>query len=468
VKEQLSYLEYVKMERSLVVMRNQAARYFCRRASIQVPLKPLRTSQCRNFTTTPITVSFLQQSSLHQVLCDNHNPNDVAVVGQKDIDSPQVSITFGELESRSRRLATSLLENGVKPRDRVGVMMTKGLDVYVCCVAIARVGAIYIPLFTAFGPDAAKIRVESARAKVIITESQHREKFKGCKLDRVFTLTPNSYMSELEPGDIDLADAQRSFPELPLQDHFMDLNVNDIVAMIFTSGTTGNPKGVPLPYRCLQSFETYLRDGLGVRKEDVENVENRTQYWNVADPGWAYGLYYNIYGTMATGTPSYFLSSPFNPEHALQFMRQHKITHLAAAPTFYRAIKTYVGNDSETVKGINLKNASSAGEPLTPAVTEWFNDLFGLRILDHYGQSESGMMCINHQAGERKRDTVPQASMGIPLKGINLALLNSNNEEIKDPGEVGDLAVDIQRSPLFWFSHYWNSEKNGRTKGKDY
>ena len=157
------------------------------------------------------------------------------------------------------------------------------------------------------------------------------------------------------------------------------------IALIFTSGTTGSPKGVPLPLSSLESIEVYMREGLG--------VGHAARFWNAADAGWAYGLYYNVYGTLLLGHTAHLLPGAFCPLTTIDFMARHRITHLAAAPTVYRALRAA----GEIVPGsLALQAASSAGDPLPPAVSAWFERDFGIPILDHYGQSESGMMCLHH------------------------------------------------------------------------
>src|SRR5690606_31506273 len=142
-----------------------------------------------------------------------------------------------------------------------------------------------------------------------------------------------------------------------------------------TSGTTGKPKGVPVPARALAAFHSYLRYGLDVSGDDV--------FWNAADPGWAYGLYYGIVGPMVAGRRTLLFAGGFTPESTVAVMRELGVTNFAGAPTMYRAL-----SKSGLVRDISLRRASSAGEPLTPDVVAWAQEALGVEVRDHYGQTE--------------------------------------------------------------------------------
>jgi acetyl-CoA synthetase len=102
-----------------------------------------------------------------------------------------------------------------------------------------------------------------------------------------------------------------------------------MMILLFTSGTTGNPKGVPIPVKCLASFEAYMRFGLDVRSDDV--------FWNMADPGWAYGLYDNLLGPLLLGKTVHFYGGAFSPEDVYKIMHKWQVTNFASAPTAYRS-----------------------------------------------------------------------------------------------------------------------------------
>ena len=380
---------------------------------------------------------------LHELLCDRHDPTAAALVFQ-DGDAPPRPVTYGELADRSRRLAKSLRDMGVARGDRVGVMLPKIPELYVVAVALARLGACYLPLFTAFGPGAVQDRVEASGLKVLITTQEHRHKF--CAVDRGRAVVTVTGASGVEAADRDFGGCEAGAVLSP-GEHATSSAGDELLALLFTSGTTGNPKGVPVPARALLNFAIYLREGLGVHRDAV--------FWNVADPGWAYGLYYNVYGPLYMGHTAHALNAPFSPQATIDFMAERGVTHFAAAPTVYRGLRAAAPQVDPAM--FRLQAASSAGEPLPVAVGRWFESRFGVPIFDHYGQTENGMTCVHHHVGPRARDRAraPDMSMGVPLRGFDLAVLGDDGVEVANDGVMGHLAIDVGESPGFWFPGYW-------------
>lgn len=356
------------------------------------------------------------EANAAELLADRHDPASVAFT-QVDVDdqgSLQLTeLTFGELTDRSRRLATALADRGIGRGDAVGVLMGKRLELVVALLAIARLGAVYIPLFTAFATPAIEMRVRGGKARLVITEPSQADKV--ADIDDVATIVAGDEFDALVAGSPPLPEAVAVGGDGPL-------------VLIFTSGTTGNPKGVPVPVRALASFEAYLTYGLDVAADDV--------FWNAADPGWAYGLYYGILGPLAAGRANLLLHAGFSPEVTCTVLGELGVTNFAAAPTVYRSLS----NDPR-VTGYALRRASSAGEPLTPDVVEWAREALGCEVRDHYGQTEHGMFINNHWHEALRRPIVP-GSMGFAMPGFACGIEN------------GEIAIDTAHSPLLWFTGY--------------
>ena len=220
---------------------------------------------------------------------------------------------------------------------------------------------------------------------------------------------------------------------------------DDLFMMMSTSGTTGSPKGVPVPLSALTSILVYMRDCIDLRAED--------RFWNLADPGWAYGLYYAVIGPLLMGHATTLYEGPFTVESTYRIVETHRITNLAGAPTAFRLMIAAGPEAAAKVKG-KLRVISSAGEPLNPEIIRWCAEHLAAPIHDHYGQTENGIMVANHH---RLRHAVQPGSAGFPVPGFRIAVIDEAGKELP-PNVPGVLAVDIARSPLMWFTGYWQQE----------
>lgn len=360
-------------------------------------------------------------ADLAYLLCDRHEQGAIAFTfasyGGTGLEVTR--LTYRELREQSARLATALASLGVRRGDAVAVLMGKSPSLVVTLLAIWRLGAVHVPLFTAFATPAIEMRLNASGAKVVVTDADQRT-----KLAPIEQMNGTEALAVIEAG-----------PELEglIADH-EPLERNEVVGgsgamiVLYTSGTTGAPKGVTVPVRALASFCSYMHYGLDVSEDDV--------YWNAADPGWAYGLYYGILGPMALGRGNVMLAGGFSAAATQAVMEELRVTNFAAAPTVYRSLR----KDGLTL-GHPLRRASSAGEPLTPDVNVWANEALGTEVRDHYGQTEHGMMIVNgwHDA---VRTSVPEGSMGRPLPGFAAGTLD------------GQIVLDVHGSPLLWFTGY--------------
>ena len=237
------------------------------------------------------------------------------------------------------------------------------------------------------------------------------------------------------PGDIDFAKALAAAS--PAFEPVMRKG-DDLFLLMSTSGTTGLPKGVPVPLKALIAFHIYMTYAIDLRPED--------KFWNIADPGWAYGLYYAVTGPLLLGHATTFYDGPFTVESTYRMIKDHGITNLAGAPTAYRLLIAAGPEAAAGAKG-QLRAASSAGEPLNPEVIRWFAEHLSAPIHDHYGQTENGMMVNNHHGLDH---AVRVGSAGFAMPGYRVAVLDEEGREL-GPGVPGTLAVDIAKSPARWF-----------------
>ncbi|MBR8415040.1 acyl-CoA synthetase [Burkholderia cenocepacia] len=373
--------------------------------------------------------------------CDRHAKADAIALDWIDVGGQHHRFTFAQMQALSARVANLLVAQGVKPGDVVAGLLPRTPELVATILGTWRAGAVYQPLFTAFGPKAIEHRLRMSDARLVVTNVANR-----AKLDEIadcpLVATVREAGEALPVRDIDFRaalDAQSdTFEPVPRKGA-------DLFMMMSTSGTTGLPKGVPVPLYALLAFGAYMREAVDLRAGD--------RFWNIADPGWAYGLYYAITGPLLLGHATTLYEGSFTVDSTYDVIDRLGITSLAGSPTAFRMLMAAGTEAAARVKG-RLRVVSSAGEPLNPEVVRWFHAALGAPIHDHYGQTELGMVVNNHHG---LTHVVHVGSAGFAMPGYRVAVLDEAGREL-GPGEPGNLAIDIARSPLLWFRGYWQQD----------
>ena len=364
--------------------------------------------------------------------CDRHAGGGKLALIHEDRDGHTERYSFEQLKVQAARFANVLKAQGVSAGDRVAGLMPRTPELLVTILATWRLGAVYQPLFTAFGPKAIEHRLEQSHARVVVTDSQNR-----AKLDDVHAC-PTIITVKARVGELDF---QQCLERAADDCEPVMRAGNDPFLLMFTSGTTGPAKPLEVPLRAIVAFQGYMRDAIDLRPED--------NFWNLADPGWAYGLYYAVTGPLSLGHATTFYDGPFSVESCARVIDKLGITNLAGSPTAYRLLIAAGSAFSAPVKG-RLRVVSSAGEPLNPEVIRWFADELGVTIHDHYGQTELGMVLCNHHGLQHP---VHLGSAGFAIPGHRIVVLDEQGSELP-AGQPGILAVDREQSPLCWFGGY--------------
>ncbi|SMD17176.1 acyl-CoA synthetase [Pseudomonas sp. URIL14HWK12:I5] len=364
--------------------------------------------------------------------CDRHAGSGKLALIYEDRDGNSARYSFDQLKAQAARFANVLKAQGVEAGDRVAGLMPRTPELLVTILATWRLGAVYQPLFTAFGPKAIEHRLEQSYARVVVTDSQNR-----AKLDDV-QACPTIITVRARSGELDF---QQCLERAADACEPVMRSGNDPFLLMFTSGTTGPAKPLEVPLRAIVAFQGYMRDAIELRPED--------NFWNLADPGWAYGLYYAVTGPLSLGHATTFYDGPFSVESCARVIDKLGITNLAGSPTAYRLLIAAGNEFSAPIKG-RLRVVSSAGEPLNPEVIRWFSDELGVTIHDHYGQTELGMVLCNHHG---LRHPVHLGSAGFAIPGHRIVVVDEQGNELP-AGQPGILAVDREQSPLCWFGGY--------------
>lgn len=359
--------------------------------------------------------------------CDRHVGADRTALVWEGRNGERATWTFEQLQAASARFANLLASRGIGAGDCVSGILPRTPELLITILGTWRAGAIYQPLFTAFGPKAIEHRVHTAGSKLVVTDVLNR-----AKLDEVEQAPPALVVGEDFWAEME-QQADRFEPVMRQAD--------DPFLLMFTSGTTGLAKPLQVPLKAIVAFVGYMREAVGLRPED--------RFWNLADPGWAYGLYYAVTGPLALGHATTFYEGAFSVESTCRAIREYGITNLAGSPTAFRLLLAARDEVEAALKG-RLRAVSSAGEPLTPEVIRWFAEGLGCTIHDHYGQTELGMVLCNHHD---LAHPVRLGAAGFAMPGHRVVVLDEQHRELP-AGQPGILALDRARSPLFWFPGY--------------
>jgi len=376
--------------------------------------------------------------------CDRHAASDKVAIYWQGIDGRKEQYTFKQLQQRASQFANYLKSQGVQAGDRVSGLLPRTAELVITILAAWRIGAVYQPLFTAFGPKAIEHRVQLAQSKFVVTDMGNRSKLDEVADCPAIITVAAADGSGLPEGDIDFWQALDAQPE---QCELTMRSINDPFLLMFTSGTTGLAKPLEVPLKALIAFGRYMQDAVGLAEDD--------SFWNIADPGWAYGLYYAITGPLLLGHATLFYEGGFSIDSFCQIVQDYQITNLAGAPTAYRMMMAADQQKMAALRG-QFRRLSSAGEPLNPEVIRWFDQLLDAPIYDHYGQTEVGMVVCNHHGLQH---AIRAGAAGFASPGYKIAVIDAQGNALAED-TPGILAIDLKQSPMMWFGGYKESRKS--------
>jgi acetyl-CoA synthetase len=352
-------------------------------------------------------------------------------------------LTYRELDTESARFDNVLKSRGIQTGDVVAGMIPRVPELLVAVLGTWRIGAVYQPLFTAFGPTAVQSRVVDpggSAAKLIVVDSLNRP-----KLDEVPNCPPILTLRHGAPARDGDGDFEAEMARQPADCPPVMRRRDDAFIILFTSGTTGKPKGVVYPLFALLQFAMYGRAGLDLRASDV--------HWCFADPGWALGMIGTITVPLLLGFTTVLYEGPFTVESTVRVVTELGVTNMVAAPTVFRVMRA-AGIEAVLPMHGKLRAISSGGEPLNPELNRWAAEALGAPIHEIYGQSEMGVNFANHHG---LRHEAKVGSVGLISPGMRCAVLDDDLNPVP-PGEKGVLAIDRSASPLFFFTGYWKAE----------
>ncbi|MCK5148201.1 acetate--CoA ligase [bacterium] len=360
--------------------------------------------------------------------------------------------TFDEVRRASNTIGAHLREIGVEAEDRVCLFMDKIPELYLGFVGILKTGAIAQPLFSAFGDESLHVRLDNAKTKVIMTQRKHVGKVR-----KILEKMP--YLEHIIIVDHDgkkpLKERESVF-SLNDREWIDDFDIHPTKAespsvLHYTSGTTGQPKGVKHVHYSLISQYLTTKWVLDLQEDDI--------YWCTADPGWVTGTSYGIIGPWSLGITQCVLDKGFSAENWYSFIEKNRVSMWYSAPT---AIRSLMKAGDEVIKKYDmscLRHMASVGEPLNSEAVIWAEKVFNMPFYDTYWQTETGSMMICNYPGMK----VKPGSMGKPFPGITGTVVDIETfEEINEPGKVGLIAFKPDWPAMM--RTYWDNEETYQSK----
>jgi acetyl-CoA synthetase len=321
--------------------------------------------------------------------------------------------TYGELAAATSRFANMLRSLGVGRGDRVFTLLGRVPELHVAVLGALKNRSAVSPLFSAFGPEPVRQRLELGDGRVLVTTPRlYRRKVAAIR--HLLPLLDHVILVGAEAQDVDgestlsyeqlMAGASEAFTIPPT-------SPEDMALLHFTSGTTGTPKGAVHVHDAVVAHHATGTTALDLHPDDV--------FWCTADPGWVTGMSYGIIAPLTHGVTSVVDEADFETERWYRILEEHRVSVWYTAPTALRMLMRAGAGAAGAHDLSRLRFVASVGEPLNPEVVVWGQEALGLPIHDNWWQTETGGIMIANLAG----CDIRPGSMGRPLPGIEVAIL---------------------------------------------
>jgi acetyl-CoA synthetase len=346
----------------------------------------------------------------HECL-DRHRGCGTAI-SVKFADGHAEHYTFDQLADDTSRFAHWLARRGIATGDRVAIMLEPSRAFYVAMFGAAKFGAIGVPLFTLFGPEALALRVNDCRPALIIA------------LDRASELRAQFPDVQIVAADDDfwraLGEESAAFEPRT--------GASDLAIFQYTSGTTRElPEAVKHTHRAVVTLMIAALYGCGLRPGD--------RYFCPSSPAWGHGLWHGTIAPLALGIHIATFSGKFAVERIFEALEAFEIDNLAAAPTVFRMLRNSALRDRYRLQ---LRKVSYSGEPMDTATADWVREALGCAPCSMYGTTEVGVLIVNFP-GYRGYE-VRRGALGKPVPGLKVAVIDAEGNEVP-PRTTGEIAV---------------------------
>jgi len=443
-------------------------------------IKPFTKIKNVNFTHPDVSIKWFEDGELNVAAncVDRHlatRGDQTAIIWEGDNPDESKHITYNELSQNVNKLANVYKSMGVGKGDRVILYMPMIPEAAYAMLACARIGAIHSIVFAGFSPEALAARVDGCKASLIVTADEAPRGGRNTPLkanvDKALDICGDvqTLVVERTGGDVVMKDGRDHSYTAAMASASADcapevMNAEDPLFILYTSGSTGAPKGVQ---HCSGGYLVWA----AMTHEYVFDYHEGDIYWCTADVGWVTGHSYIVYGPLANGaTTLMFEGVPTYPDASRfwQVCEKHKVNQFYTAPT---AIRALMGQGTEFVEKCDLsslKVLGTVGEPINPEAWNWYNDVVGqgkCPIVDTWWQTETGGHLMTPLPGATA--TKP-GSCTTPFFGVQPIILDpQSGQEIttveaegvlcmKDswPGQMRTVYGDHDRFVKTYFSDY--------------
>ncbi|WP_274630729.1 AMP-binding protein [Arvimicrobium flavum] len=372
------------------------------------------------------------------------DPDRIALLEYAPEGAPR-TLTYGELAARSNAFANALRARGVGRGDRVALLLPQGFEVVIAHAAIYKLGAIAVPLALLFGVEAIEYRMHFAAAKVVITTESGLEKVRTVAA----RLPELSLIVCVDGASGQALDFHRMIADSSAAFEAEDTAADDPALMIFTSGTTGPPKGA------LHGHRVLLGHLPGVEMHHEFLPQPGDLMWTPADWAWAGGLLNLLLPGLYLGVPVVAgRFEKFDPEAALLLAEKMKVRNAFIPPTALRMLKTVP--DIPRRFRLDLRTVGSGGESLGRETFEWARHELGLTINEFYGQTECNLVLSSMGALGLAR----AGAIGLPVPGHRVAVIDEGGNPAPK-GTPGQIAI-ARPDPVMFLGYWQNPEATER------
>lgn len=359
----------------------------------------------------------------HECIGRHADGSGRAAVRIAHADGADEFLSFDDIAAGSARFAHWLDANGIQPGDRIAFMLEPSLPFYVCLFGAMQTGAISVPLFTLFGLDGLRLRVDDCKPKLLITNAEKAEVAGKIAGVRVIV------------ADAGLLEEIARFPG----SYETKTRADDLAVFQYTSGTTRElPEAVKHTHRALVTLMFAALYGTGVRPGD--------EFFCPSSPAWGHGLWHGTLAPLALGVTTGTFAGRFDATRLMKALQDYRITNMSAAATHYRMMNNSGRAGDFT---FSIRKLSYTGEPIDPVTLEFIDRTFHVPACSMYGTTEIGVVLVNYPGASDF--AVKPGSLGKPVPGLKLQVQNPDGTPTA-PGVVGEL--------MLWRRDRWETTKD--------